>query len=169
MYLPNWKPLLRRTEHWRGRTYPCKVSLLRQLEYRKSDHNLFGHCCWLWFSDHARHYSNLCDINKVVKVVHRNQSDSHWNQSSTWPSVLLLELYWQTNTLLPSPSRTHTHTHTRTHGHTPMDTHTHTHTMHSLSLSVPWAFKVLEHVKQSNSQYISQLLSWFLVNADLNQ
>ena len=45
-------------------------------------------------SDRTRHFSNRCDINKVVKVVHGNWSDSHCNdRSDTQPSGLLLQLY----------------------------------------------------------------------------
>ena len=34
-------------------------------------------------SDRTGHFSNRCDIWKVEKAVHRNQSDSHCNQSTT--------------------------------------------------------------------------------------
>ena len=43
--------------------------------------------------NHTRQFSNWCDINKVVKVVHGNQSDNHCNQPGTQLSVLLPELY----------------------------------------------------------------------------
>ena len=60
--------------------------------------------------------TGVISINYVVKVVFGNQSDYHYNQSNTQPSILPLAL-------LPSPSRTHAHTHAHTHTHT--CTHTH--------------------------------------------
>ena len=44
-------------------------------------------------------FSNQCDIYKVVKVVHGNQSDNYYSRSDTQPSILLLllDLYYQTN------------------------------------------------------------------------
>ena len=36
-------------------------------------------------------FSNQCPFYKVVKVVHRNQWDNHYNQSDAWWSTL--ELY----------------------------------------------------------------------------
>ena len=44
-----------------------------------------------WISDHARQFSNQCDINKVV---YENWSDGHCNQSDTQLSALVLELYY---------------------------------------------------------------------------
>ena len=41
----------------------------------------------------ARHFSNQCNIYKVAKVIHGNQSDDHSNWSHTRPSMLLTELY----------------------------------------------------------------------------
>ena len=43
--------------------------------------------------DHARHFSNRCDIRKVAEVIHKNWSDNHCNWSYTRPSNPLLELY----------------------------------------------------------------------------
>ena len=44
-------------------------------------------------SDRTRHFTNRCDIYSAVKVVRRNRSDNHCNQSDAWLSILLLELY----------------------------------------------------------------------------
>ena len=48
--------------------------------------------CGTFISDCARHCSNWCDVYKVTKVVHGNQSDNHCKQSDTQSSVLQLEL-----------------------------------------------------------------------------
>ena len=39
--------------------------------------------------DCAGHFSNRCGISKVVKVVHRNQSDNYFNQSDTLPYIYI--------------------------------------------------------------------------------
>ena len=55
-----------------------------------------------WISDRAGHFSNLCNIYKVEKMIHGKRSDNHCNRSDTQLtitnrsdtrlSVLLLEL-----------------------------------------------------------------------------
>ena len=66
-------------------------------------------------------------------------SHRHW--SETQPSVLLLELYLQTPSSLPSPAHTHTHTLMHTHAHT----HTHMCMPHALmpSAAVLYVFVCL--------------------------
>ena len=44
-------------------------------------------------SDHARQFSNQCDICEVAKVVHVNWSDHHCNWSDTPLSMPLLQLH----------------------------------------------------------------------------
>ena len=85
-------------------------------------------------SDRARHFSNLCDIYKVVKVVHGNQLNNHCNQSDTWPSKLHTTRAVLANTKLPSPLKTHTHTHMHTHARTHACTHKHTHSTSHLAV-----------------------------------
>ena len=78
----------------------------------------------------------MCDIYKVVTVVHGNQLNNHCNRSDTWPSKLHTTSAVLANTKLPSPPNTHTHacTHTHslshthtTHTHISIYRHTHTH------------------------------------------
>ena len=83
--------------------------------------------------------TGVISINYVVKVVFGNQSDYHYNQSNTQPSILPLAL-------LPSPSRTHAHAHTHTHTCTHTDTYTQ---------SVLFCYCCFERelVKQCNNQW----------------
>ena len=69
-------------------------------------------------NDHARLFSNLCDIYKMVNVVHGNQLNNHCNRSDTWLSILHTTRAVLANTKLPSPPKTHARTHARTHAHT---------------------------------------------------
>ena len=91
-------------------------------------------------SDHARHFSNCCNI---YKVVYGNQLGSHCNQSDTQLFILLPELYEQTPSSLPHQTCTHAHT-----------------DMYALSHCAAFFFwgggrgGLLEPVKQNNSQYI---------------
>ena len=47
-------------------------------------------CCK---SGHARHFFNQCDIYKVLKVFHWNQSDNHWSDTTRPSTLLLLEVF----------------------------------------------------------------------------
>ena len=96
--------------------------------------------------DCAGHFSNRCGISKVVKVVHRNQSDNYFNQSDTLPYIYIY--YCCTaSTLFPSPSSACACTHT---WHRVMHTH-----MHCVCQCCIFLF--LELVKQNN-RLIDQLL-----------
>ena len=46
-------------------------------------------------NDCTRLSSNRCDFYKMAKAVHGNQLDNHCNQSNTWPSIKLQELYYK--------------------------------------------------------------------------
>ena len=50
----------------------------------------------------------------------------HANQSDTWLSILLQELYYRTPSSFPCLEHTCTHTHTQTHTHTHVHAYTHT-------------------------------------------
>ena len=111
---------------------------------------------WLnQISDCVRHFSNRCDIFKVVKAVHGKQLDSHPNWSDTQLSILVLEFYKQPPCSLPLLECACTHTSTRpctgaTHTHT-RATHTHTHA-NARTLSTVLCF--WELVRQNNSWYV---------------
>ena len=70
-----------------------------------------GHYRIVLDSDHPRQFSNRCNICKVAKVVHREQSENHCNQSDSWLSKLLPELYQQTPSSTPCLKHTHTFSH----------------------------------------------------------
>ena len=85
-------------------------------------------------SDHTAHFSNRCDIYRVVKLVHITPSDNHCNWPDTWLSILLLELYSQTPSSLPHldpPPPPHTHTLTHTHSHIHSYRHMYTACLHA--------------------------------------
>ena len=65
-------------------------------------------------SDNTKHFSKQCEICEVVKLVHRNWSDSHCNWSDA-RQLYYCSLALLANTLLPFLPKAHTHTHTRTH------------------------------------------------------
>ena len=72
-------------------------------------------------SDYDRQFSNQCDRCKMLKVVHRNQSDNPCNRSGTQPYITLLYIYilysttavLETSKVLPSLFSMHTDTHNR--------------------------------------------------------
>ena len=73
-------------------------------------------------SGHARHFSDRCDVYKVVKVVHRNRSDNHRYRSDNhryrsdrWLSVLLARAVLGSPCSIPHLKHACTHTHTHTH------------------------------------------------------
>ena len=78
--------------HWPSVTTICSLIFCTSLQ---DNVNLIGvlsvNLCHYQLSLYR--FLNQCGIYKVVKVVHTNWSDNHCNQSDTWPSILLLELY----------------------------------------------------------------------------
>ena len=62
------------------------------------------------FSDHTRCVSNQCDIYKVAKIIHWNQSNNYCNWSDTINNAIYTTRALLKNTLFPSLSRTHKHT-----------------------------------------------------------
>ena len=118
-------------------------------------------------NDHARHFLNWCDICKVVKVVHRNQSDNHYIHylvkycTAVCTTTTRAQL---TNALFPSLSRSRTHTHKYMHTYT----HTHTHNMpwtNSCSLHACCCLFHWKPLNQSNiitARMSDRLLIFFL-------
>ena len=88
----------------------CNVSCLFCNRFDKLWESKLLHVAFLGnpSSDHTRHFSNWCDLDKVSKAVHSNWSIT--NQSDTWLSLISI--------LLPHMHAcmhtcTHTHTNTR--------------------------------------------------------
>ena len=90
------------------------------------------------------------DIYSMVKLVQGNQSDNHCNQSDTWLSIPVSELYQPTPSSIPHLKHTHT---THTHTHTCM--HAHTHTTCTLSQVTVLCFNFFR-TNQTNSWYTRQ-------------
>ena len=113
----------------------------------------------------------FCNQCKVVKVVHGDRSDDHYNQSDTWRMMAIYHCY-STRALLVLvvvlsllSSTSHTHTNIQTNMHTHACTHAHTHKLLLLCCCCLFFFFFC-------SQSTKHLADFFYfggnINADLN-